>query len=134
VEGGCKKGEVEKFEGIHLPWQLEIIETEKKFLSKIEATTSGEPGWSITCNTIGGSKTDECISEKEKPEQVLLENKRSGIEEKELLVLGKFEERIKGKCTEGGAESASIKGQFAILLAKPNSNEPSGLGLSINGV
>jgi hypothetical protein len=135
VEGGCKKGEVEEIEGRNLPWQTEIFETEKKFLTKIEATTSGkEPGWAVKCNTLLGSKTDECVQEEGKPEFAELTNKKSGPKEEELLVLAKFEGKRKAKCSEGGTEAGLAMGQVAILLAKPNANEPNGLGLSILGV
>jgi hypothetical protein len=135
VEGGCKKGEVEKIEGRNLPWQVEIFETEKKFLTKIESTTSGkEPGWAMECNTLLGSKTDVCEQEAGKPEFAELANKRSGPKEEELLVLGTFEKKRHQDCSEGGVESGSVAGQIAILLAKANANEPNGLGLSLNGV
>jgi hypothetical protein len=135
VEGGCKKGEVEKVSGVNLPWQTEIFETEKKFFTKIEATGSGkEPGWEVACNTIGGKKTDLCAVEAGKPEIKELVNKKSGPKEEELLVLSTFERKTMLKCTEGGAEAGLVFGAVAILLAKPNANEPSGLGLSINGV
>jgi hypothetical protein len=134
VEGGCKKGEVEKVEGRNLPWQTEIFETEKKFLTKIESTVAGkEPGWLVGCNTLLGKKTDECVQEEGKPEFAELANKKSGPKEEELLVLATFEKKRHADCTEGGVEAGSVAGQVAILLAKTN-GEPSGLGLSINGV
>jgi hypothetical protein len=123
LEGGCESNKIEKVEGANLPWQDTLFETEKKILSKIEPDGGGgEPGWAVTCKTILGSKTDTCTSEKEKEEAVHLENKLTGTV---LLVLGTFIKGVKAKCTEGGAKSGEVEGQFAILLA-------SGNGLSVN--
>jgi hypothetical protein len=130
VEGGCKKGEVEKIAAVNLPWQAEMFETEKKILSKVTGAGAGEPGWEVKCNTLLGSKTDVCIVEK--PEQAIAENKKSGPKEEELLIFGTGEKRGRQDCTEGGAESGTITGAGALLLAKPNANEPNGLGLSVN--
>jgi hypothetical protein len=45
-----------------LPWQTELFETEGKKRDKITATNNGNPGWSVTCNTVLGVKTDECTT------------------------------------------------------------------------
>jgi hypothetical protein len=132
--GGCKtgEGEIRKVEGRNLPWQTEIVEVAVgKFETKIESI-SGEAGWLVECNTALGVKADECLTEgAAKDELVELANKKSGLEETELLVAGTFLMRHKAKCTEGGKESGLVEGTLAILLANAN-NEPSGLGLSIN--
>jgi hypothetical protein len=115
VEGGCKKGEVEKVEGRNLPWQTEIFETEKKLLTQLEATTSGkEPGWAVECNTLLGKKTDECDQEAGKPESAELENRKAGPKEEELLVLAKLENKRMAHCSEGGAEAGAIGGLLRI--------------------
>jgi hypothetical protein len=114
VKGGCETNGIEKVVGVHTPWQATLFETEKKVLTKIEADGGGEPGWAVTCKTALGSKTDTCESEATKLEEETLENvsSRNG-----LLVLATFEKKHKEKCSEGGAESGTIEGQAAILLA-----------------
>jgi hypothetical protein len=122
LEGGCESNKIEKVVGVDTPWQDVLFETEKKILSKIESDGGGEPGWAVTCKTVLGSKTDTCVSESGKFETAHLENKLTGTV---LLVLGTFIKGVKAKCTEGGAGSGEVEGQFAILLA-------SGNGLSVN--
>jgi hypothetical protein len=135
--GGCKagEGEVRKVEGRNLPWQTAIFEVGGKFQTAIEGTVAGkEPGWLVECNTVLGVKADECVAESAaKAELVELANKKSGLEETELLVAGTFLMRHKADCTEGGVESGLVEGTLAILLANAN-DEPNGLGLSILGV
>jgi hypothetical protein len=134
LEGGCKAGEIEAVEGANLPWQTEVFETEKKFLTKIAGTKSGkEPGWIVKCNTLGGKITDECLTAAGKEESVELTNKETKNGTKiELLVLATFERKQKANCTQGlESETGSILGQSAILLAKETGNEPSGNGLRI---
>jgi hypothetical protein len=113
--GPCKAGEVEKVEGADLPWKEEIYETEsgKTFLSRIENDGSGEPGWKVTCNTLLGSKTDECLSEAGHPEVFSGVNR---VTEAVLLVSGRFLKVHRAKCSEGGAETGEVEGLIAVLL------------------
>ncbi len=117
---------VESIETLHLPWQTEIFETEKKVLGKAKGTGAGEPGLRIKCKTILGSKTDECVAETGKEETATLEDvaTKNGTTV-ELLVLTTAEHKQKQDCTEGGKESGEISGLGAILLS-------SGAGLRVH--
>jgi hypothetical protein len=114
TEGSCKAGEVEKVQGVDLPWKTELYETESKARTKILSDGSGEPGWSITCNTVLGSKTDECTSESGSPFELGLSNKVSSLV---LLVLYITFNILRGACTQGGvgAFRASVEGAFLLL-------------------
>jgi hypothetical protein len=131
--GACKTGEkgIKKVEGVNLPWQTEIFESEGRFETKIESTfsTEHEPGWAVTCETLLGEKTDTCTTESKAKDEVLgLASRESTL--RELLVLGTFLRAYRAHCTEGGKESGLAEGMLGILLAKAN-GEPSGLGLSV---
>ncbi len=125
VEGGCKAGEVEKVEGVHLPWQTELYETEGQAQTRIEADGNGEPGWEVECNSLLGLEKDLCETEGPANDEVvtLLNVNTSGV----LLVLGKFLVLRRAKCSQGGAKAGLVLGQLAILLA-------SGAGLRIDPV
>ncbi len=116
VEGGCKKGEVEKVKGANLPWAIEMFETEAKSLTKIAKGpgAAGEPGWEVTCNTLLGTRTDTCTSNTGKEGSAELKNETAGGV---LLVRGVLEKNLKASCTEGKKESGESEGQLAILSA-----------------
>jgi hypothetical protein len=124
-EGPCKAGEVEGVKAIHLPWKEEVFETESSLLSKIEPDGAGEPGWAVTCNTLLGSKTDECESEGAGTleETIGLNEVTEGV----LLVRARFLTRRLGHCSEGGAKTAEVRGLVAVLLNGGN-------GLSLTDV
>jgi hypothetical protein len=126
-EGPCKAGEIEGVDGVHLPWKVEVFETESSLISKIEPTAAGggEPGWLVKCNTLLGSKTDECVSEGggTLEETLNLNATTEGV----LLVRARFLTRRLGKCSEGGAKTGEVRGLIAILLNEGN-------GLSIYNV
>ncbi len=124
VEGGCKAGEVEKVEGVDLPWKEEVYETEGKLLSMLEGDGNGEPGWEVECKTLLEKQKDICKSEKEKPE---LLNGENTLTSEVLLVLATFLGRRNAECSQGGKEKGSVSGQIAILLWN-------GFGLSLNKV
>lgn len=113
VEGACLASDVEVVEGIHLPWQTELTETEGKLLNTLKGTGSagGEPGWKIRCKTAAGKITDECESEVGHEEKLLLANK---LTESVLLVLATFEQVHKAKCTKA-AEVGEVIGSIALL-------------------
>jgi hypothetical protein len=115
-EGPCKAGELEQIQGVHLPWKTELFETEGSIFAKAEADGSGEPGWSVKCNTLLGSKTDECVSEGAYEEAILLNAISGGV----LLIKAKAEKRRKQDCSEGGKASGEVEGQGAILLQNGN--------------
>ncbi len=113
----CKK--IEEVKGIHLPWNTEIYETEGKFLTKIENSGAGEPGWAIKCS----GATDECTSINNEYEEVTLSNV---LTEGVLLVKGEFEKKHKAECSlTKGKRAGEVEGLVAILLVNKN-------GLSIN--
>jgi lysophospholipase L1-like esterase len=103
--------EVKAFEARDLPWQAELYESEGKQHDKLIGDGKGEPGWKIECKTALGTQTDECLTETEKPESVLLENK---LTNGELLVLATFQHLRKAKCSQGGAEAGEVTGGLAI--------------------
>jgi hypothetical protein len=115
VEGPCETGAIEKVSGTHLPWSTELVETEEKILETVNADGAGEPGWAVSCKTLLGSKTDICEAQGG-PSNLflkLLENVlRIGI----ALVLEGTVNHIKGKCSEGTAESGEVSGQSGVLL------------------
>ncbi len=104
--------EVKNFEARDLPWQTELYESESKQFNKLIGDGKGEPGWKVECKTSIGTQTDECLTESEKPESLLLENK---LTNGELLVLATFQHLRKAKCSQGGAESGEITGSIGIL-------------------
>jgi hypothetical protein len=114
----CEAKGVEAVRGVHLPWDVELIETEGKMETKILAHSGGgEPGWEVKCKTeILGSQTDICESEgKEKSEQDIAENRRSPLTG-ELLVFTTLLGLHKSKCSLGGAEAGLLHGYEAELL------------------
>jgi hypothetical protein len=116
LEGGCESNKIEKVEGVDLPWQAEVFETEAKFLAKIKADGGGEPGWAVTCKTALGSKTDTCEREgSNNYEQLVLLSIFSGSPTR-LLEIGLAVNLHKSKCTEGGAESGEVTAPQAIAL------------------
>jgi hypothetical protein len=120
----CKPEEVEEIEGVGLPWNTELFETEKQILTKLSSSGNGEPGWKVKCNTIGGTEIDECVSvSTEKTPQAKFESKVSGTE---LLALGTFETGHLAKCSQKEEESGEILGQFALLTKSGN-----GLGVDL---
>ncbi len=116
----CVKGKLEKVFAVHLPWTVEMYENaaEKKILSRITKSTGGRPGWAVKCAAV----TDECVEVEGKPEESEV---FSGVTNKILLVLLRFEEKVKAKCSVFGGETGEVKGLIAILLWN-------GLGLSVN--
>ncbi len=134
TKGGCKETGVEEVAGVNLPWQTEVFETEKKFLTKLTTVNgTGEPGWRVKCDSLLGSREDTCTTEPGKEESLVLENKTTvnarGFTE--LLVYATFEKAHLSKCSEGGAESGKILGTSAILLANA-SNEVTEQGLRLH--
>jgi len=126
--GGCKAGEVEAIEAIHMPWQTKLSEKEGKILENIENSGNGEPGWKVKCNTLLGKQTDECESTPETgPEKAILEDKLvNGVQ----LVFGTGEGAVKQKCSQGGNNSGEAKGFGALLLATAN-NVATEVGLRV---
>lgn len=123
LTGACEAGKVEKVVGAGLPWQTTLFETEKKVLTKIEADSASEPGWSIVCKVAGLNVTDTCTSTGKKYEQASLENVLSGGVQ---LVLGKFTKANEAECTLSKKVSGQVEGNFSIALAT------SGVGLRVS--
>jgi hypothetical protein len=106
--GGCES--ILKVAARNLPWQGELIETEKEVRNVIKEGTGGNPGWETECETLEGKKKDECTSEEGKEEIVNVENKTTGTL---LLVLLGFVPRRHGKCSMGGKEEGEVSGSVA---------------------
>jgi len=109
---------VETVKPLHLPWQTELYETESKVLNKI-SEISGQPGWTVTCKTIGGIKTDECVTETGKEGNEVQTNETP-------YELGTFNPTSKAKCTEGGKEAGKVEGIITTL------SEPIGKVISVS--
>jgi hypothetical protein len=111
---------LERIEAKNLPWTSEMFETEKGGVKKVLATIKGnegkKPGWAVTC----GGATDECLEETPEFAEVL-----NGTMASVLLVLARFENEGRAKCSLGGAKNGEVQGLVAILLWNGN-------GLSIN--
>jgi hypothetical protein len=111
--GGC-----EKLIGVaiarNLPWQGELIETEKEVRNVITETASGKPpGWETECETLEGKKKDECTNEGAGKEEITnAENKATSLL---LLVLLRFFPRRKADCTLGGKEQGEVVGNVALF-------------------
>jgi hypothetical protein len=111
---------VETVKPLHLPWQTELYETESKVLNKIsEIPSNGEPGWTVTCKTILGSKTDVCETEAGKEGNEVQTNMTPNE-------LGTFNPTSKADCTEGKAESGKVEGIITTL------SEPIGKVISVS--
>jgi hypothetical protein len=112
----CKEKEVEEVKGEHLPWNLEIAETENTekentLFTKITNGGSGEPGWKVKCKTSLGSETDTCESENaEHAGRLELANDLSS----ELFVLGNITWPSSAKCSLGGKNSGQIEDLVSI--------------------
>jgi hypothetical protein len=125
LSGPCKAGEVEEMKGVNLPWKQILVETESKTLSYIRGGGSGNPGWSLKCNTALGSKTDTCTNTSEKPESMNDINEVTGGI---LLIRSVLTASAHGNCTEangGKKETGELHGLTATLSAN-------GDALSIN--
>jgi hypothetical protein len=105
----CEAGKLEKIKGVNLPWKTEIFETAGKNLTNIGNSGAGAPGWSVTC----AGTTDECLEESGGTESSELIN---GVTKGVLLVLARFENKGKAKCSVGGAGEGHVAGLVAILL------------------
>ncbi len=104
----------------NLPWQTELYETESKVLNKIsEIPSNGEPGWTVTCKTPLGSKTDECLTEATKEGNEVQTNETP-------VEIGTFNPTSKAKCVEGGKESGKVEGIITTL------SEPIGKVISVS--
>ncbi len=111
---------VETVKPLHLPWQTELYETESKVLNKIsEIPSNGEPGWSVTCKTIGGIKTDKCETEAGKEGNEVQAN----VTPNET---GTFNPTSKADCSEGGVEAGKVEGIITTL------SEPIGKVISVS--
>ncbi len=102
-----------------IPWQTELFETEgvggtaKKIRDKITGTTNGEPGWSVTCKTLGGTKTDECktVTGKEGTPEVTNKQAASNVQITFNSSAGK------ASCTEGNSTSGEVVGAIQVFTA-----------------
>ncbi len=109
---------VETVKPLSLPWQTELYETEGKVLNKI-SEIKGEPGWSVTCKTLAGRKTDECVTEAGKEGDEVQTN----VTPNEL---GTFNPKSKADCTEGADASGEVEGIITTL------SEPIGKVISVS--
>jgi|SRR5580704_10194968 hypothetical protein len=118
----CTAGEhCEKIEGamepLHLPYQGELFETEKKVEGKTTGTGGGEPALRVTCRVLGVNDTDECTyTVGNGPEIGSFENKstKKGTITELLVVLTALKVS-KQNCSIGGAKSGEQEGSGALL-------------------
>jgi hypothetical protein len=118
----CEKETTAK--AVDLPWKTEFFETEKKVFQTLKGTGSGEPGLEVKCVSSLGPIEDKCVTESEKEEHLIDENRVSGSE---LLLLETFQESRKWDCTIGGKESGVVMGSKAFLWEN-------GMGLRVSGL
>ena len=117
---GCEKEGIEEVSALNLPWGGELTEgPEGKILGIVRPGSSGkQPGYTIKCKVLGLPVTDTCEEESGSPEEAELVNERTvgpgGREE--LLVKGRPVGVGRGKCSIGGANSATGTGSGALLL------------------
>jgi hypothetical protein len=102
---------VEEVKALHLPWKTEFFETENRVEQTLKADGAGEPGWSIKCKTLLGSRTDSC--EREEVTPAIDHNDIPRITENEFaepewLVLEFFDSYTHWDCTEGGKEAGRM--------------------------
>ncbi len=108
---------VEEITVKNLPWQTEVYESGKEIRDNLKSGGNGEPGWRVKCKTIGGSKSDECLTEAGLVFSTQVTNKTSnntaasGFEEKST-------KSPKAKCTEGGAKSGEVVGVIVLSEAE----------------
>jgi hypothetical protein len=105
-KGLCEK--VESAKAVHLPWKTELFETEKKAEQTLSGDGAGEPGLSVECHTLLGTKTDTCEKEASAPDPIHIDlSELTG----EWLILELLDNEYKRwKCTEGGAEAGRLLG------------------------
>jgi len=111
---------VETVKPLNLPWQTELTEKGGKVRDTIREV-SGEPGWSVTCKTLLGIKTDKCETESGKEGSTTATN-----ETIHGYVLGEFGPTSKAKCSEGGKESGEVGGIITTL------SEPTGSPIRVS--
>jgi hypothetical protein len=102
---------VEEVKPLHLPWKTEFFETENRVEQTLKADGAGEPGWSVKCKTLLGSKTDSC--EREEVAAAIDHNDIPRVTENEFselewLVLEFFDPYTHWSCSEGGKEAGRI--------------------------
>jgi hypothetical protein len=107
----------------HLPWQTELTEKSVQVRDTIREV-SGEPGWSVTCKTLLGSKTDVCETEAGKEGSTAETNEAT-----HGYVLGEFGPTAKADCTEGGKGSGEVGG-----IVKTESLGGKGLKINIGWI
>jgi hypothetical protein len=103
----CENGETVKAVAVNLPWQTELMYTQKEVRSKItEGTAKLQPGWSVTCKTSLGSKTDTCLTESGKEGSTAMRNiQETGI------VQAEFETKSgRANCSIGGLGAGRVTG------------------------
>jgi len=111
---------VETVKPLHLPWQTELTEKGGQVRDTIREV-SGEPGWSVTCKTVLGSKTDTCETETGKEGSTTATN-----ETVHGYVLGEFGPTSKADCSEGGKEAGEVGGIITTL------SEPTGSPIRVS--
>jgi len=108
----CESSPAPTAKPVNLPWQTELFETEKKIRNKITAA-SGEPGWSVTCKTIGGTLTDECTTPAGKEGTPEITNKQAaGNVQVTFNSTAGF-----AKCSLGNATSGEVVGAIQVFTA-----------------
>ena len=102
---------VEEVKPLHLPWKTEFFETENRVEQTLKADGAGEPGWSVKCKTLLGTKTDSCEREEVAPaidHEDFTRTTENEFAELELLVLEFFGTYAHWKCSEGGKEAGRM--------------------------
>jgi hypothetical protein len=116
VEGGCES-EITAA-AVHLPWDTKLVTVEnpktkaKEVRDEIKTSGAGTPGWSVTCKTLLGKKTDTCEGET----TVGIDNVTKGTHKGDVAAL--FDEVSREKpatCSEKKEKSGFVYGTNFII-------------------
>jgi len=98
---------------VNLPWQTELFETEKKIRDKITENGNGQPGWSVTCSTIGGPITDVCTTVAGSEGTPEVTNKQAAGN----VQITFTEASGSASCTQGKPTSGKVVGAIQVFTA-----------------
>ncbi len=95
---------------IGLPWQTELVEESSKKRLVTTSVSSKALGWSVTCKTVLGTKTDECTRASTNPE---VTNKQAASS----VQVTYNKSLAKATCTESKAATGEVEGAVQVFAA-----------------
>ena len=116
----CKENEMPDALAINLPWHTQLILHGTEVRDLILGHGGGKPGWKVTCkNVIGGTSTDTCEEEENKPGSTSMKNETNGSG-----VLGTFDgNNPRAKCSEAKGEPETGLVSGTVLTQSPSSKD-----------